>query len=222
MRRTKKSTMKKLIYTLMFMLMLIPAVAQNSAEAKTLLDNVSNAYQAKNSFFLKFNSVLNNSQTNTKDSYAGEVYVKKEKYNLAIDKLDIRQIYDGTKLYTISKDQQEVTITKPDPKSDELFTPTKVFDMYKTGFNLAMGETKKVNGKNVTFVKLTPTNDKNIKHVLVGIDKLTNDMVQLVEVNNNNTTTTITVEKQVNDIIVPKSILNFNKSHYSDYYISEL
>ena len=215
--------MKKAIYTLVLMLMIMPMYAQNSSEAKTLLDNVSKAYQNKSSFYLKFNTKLNNTAANTSDSYTGEVYVKKNKYNLSVPKMDIRQIYDGFKLYTISSDMQEVTVTKPDANSDELFTPTRVFDMYKSGFNLSMDGTRKAAGKNLTFVKLTPTTaGKGIKHVLVGIDRTTNQMVQLIEVNNNNTTTTITVDQQLNDIIVPNSILSFNKDFYKDYYISEI
>ena len=204
-------------------MMLVPLMGQNSNEAKTLLDNVSKAYQNQNSFYLKFNSVLNNSATKTNDSYGGEVYVKKNKYNLSVPKMDIKQIYDGYKLYTISTDMQEVTVTKPDANSEELFTPTRVLDMYKSGFNLSMDGTKKVNGKTISLVKLTPiTAAKGIKYVLVGIDKSTNQLVQLIEVNTNNTTTTITVEKQLNNVIVPKSLLNFNKNYYKDYYISEI
>ena len=205
------------------MLIILPVSAQNSKDAKTLLDNVSKNYQNKSSFYLKFNSTLKNTSANTSDSYSGEVYVKKNKYNLSVPKMDIRQIYDGYKLYTISSDMQEVTVTKPDADSEELFTPTRVLDMYKSGFNLSIDGMRKAAGKNLTFVKLTPTSaTKGIKHVLVGIDRTTNELVQLIEVNNNGTTTTLTVEKQLNDIIVPNSILSFNKDFYKDYYISEI
>ncbi|MDO5655803.1 MAG: LolA-like putative outer membrane lipoprotein chaperone [Flavobacteriaceae bacterium] len=215
--------MKKIFYTLIITLLTIPAFAQSSQEARTLLDNVSKAYHNKSSFYLKFNTVLNNSATGTKDSYDGEIYVKDDKYNLAVPKMDIRQIYDGFKLYTISSETKEITITKPDADSDELFTPTRVLDMYKSGYNLSMDGVRKVNAKNVTFVKLTPNNaSKGLKHVLVGIDRNSHEMVQLIEVNNNNTTTTLTIEKQLSDIIVPKSILTFNKNFFKDYYISEI
>lgn len=213
--------MKKLIYTLMIALMIVPVMAQNN-QAKTLLDKVSSNYKNKSSFYLKFNSVLENTQAKTKDSYAGEVYVKGAKYNLSVPKMDIRQIYDGNKLYTISKDQMEVTVTAPAKDSDELFTPTRILEMYKNDYRLKMDVSKKINGRNVSFIKLIPTVKNNIKYILVGVDKAKNELVQMVEVNQNNTTTTLTVEKQLNNIIVPKSILSFNKKFYKDYYISEI
>lgn len=203
-------------------LLIVPAFAQNNSEAKNLLDKVSKNYQTKSSFYLKFNSELKNEATKTNASYTGEVYVKGEKYNLSIPKMDINQIYDGIKLYTISNDALEVAVAKPEKNSDELFTPTRVFDMYKKGFTLSMEKTAKINGRNITFVKLTPTTNKSLKYVLIGIDKANNEMVQLVEVTNKDTKTTITIEKQVNDIIVPKSIITFDKKFYKDYYISEI
>ena len=214
--------MKKLIYTLFAVLLITPIFAQNSSEAKSLLDKVSANYQTKSSMYLKFSSVLENTQAKTKDSYNGEVYIKGNQYNLTVPKMDIKQIYDGKKLYTIATDQQEVTVTSPEANSDELFTPTRVLEMYKKGYTLSMDQTKKVNGRNVTFVKLVPTDKASIKHILVGVDKTNNELVQMVETNTNNTTTTITVEKQLNDIIVPKSLLSFNKAFYKDFYISEI
>ncbi|MGI9526747.1 MAG: LolA family protein [Weeksellaceae bacterium] len=214
--------MKTLIYSVLFALIIIPASAQNNSQAKALLDKVSQNYKNKNSFYLKFNSELVNTQANTKDAYEGEVYVKKNKYNLTVPKMDIKQIYDGTKLYTISKEQQEVTVTKPAPNSDELFTPTRVFEMYKKGFNLSMDKTDRVNGRNVQYIKLTPTTASDLQYVLVGIDKSTNELVQLIETNANNTKTTVTIQKQLNNIIVPSGIISFNKKNFKGYYISEI
>src|SRR5690554_8119173 len=121
--------MKKLIYTVITMLFIAPTFAQNSTEAKSLLDRVSAKYHSNSSLYLKFESVLENKQTNTKDAFGGEVYIKGNQYNLSIPEMDIQQIYDGEKLHTIAKDQQEITISTPDPNGDELFTPTRVLDM---------------------------------------------------------------------------------------------
>lgn len=214
--------MTKLIYTLLTLMLITPALAQNSAEAKNLLDEVSANYQGKSSLYLEFESVLENKQTKTKDAMDGEVYIKGNQYNLSIPTLGIQQIYDGQKLHTISTDQKEITVTTPEADGDELFTPTRVLEMYKSGYDLSMDQTKNLNGKAITFVKLTPTSKQNIQYILIGIDKSKNELNQLIEVNQNNTSTTITVQKQLHNIIVPSSLLNFNKAFYKDYYISEI
>lgn len=212
--------MKKLLFFVTLVFGIVSINAQNSSQAKALLDEVSSSYKSKSTIYMKFESELNNSKTKTKDGFNGEVYIKGNNYNLSIPKLDVRQIYDGKKLHTISEEQQEVTITKPKPDSDMIFTPTKIFDMYKKGFNISFDKSQ-ANSK-LTFIKLTPNTESNITHVLIGVDKAKKELVKIIELNKNNTTTSITVKKQLENIIIPKSLLNFDKKFYKDYYISEI
>lgn len=214
--------MKTFIFSILFAFILFPVAAQNNTQAQSLLDKVANKYQSQKTFYLKFHSELQNNKTNTQDSFDGQVYVKKDQYNLTIPQMDIQQIYDGAKLYTISKDQKEVTVTQPQPNSNELFTPTRVFQMYKKGYSLSMDKTSKVNGKNIQFVRLTPTTKSDIQYVLIGVDTQSSEMVQLIETNSNNTVTTVTIEKQLNNIIIPSPLLKFNKKNFKGYYISEI
>ncbi|MBV7440072.1 outer membrane lipoprotein carrier protein LolA [Weeksellaceae bacterium TAE3-ERU29] len=207
--------MKKLLYTLLLVTISTTTFAQT---AEKILDNVSNLYKNQKSYYIKFKSDLNNKETNTKDNYGGEVYVKGDKYNLTIAKLDIRQIYDGNKLYTISSDNQEVTVTKPEKDSEELFTPTKVLDIYKDGYTLSLDK----KSGNTQYIKLVPQKKSDIKYILVGVNTKNNHLVELTQMSNNNTSTTLTVEKQVDDVIIPSSLLNFNKKFYKNYYISEI
>ncbi len=197
-----------------------PIFSQNSP--KELLDQVSNYYRNSGNFYLKFESTLSNSSTGNKDDYTGEVYVSKEKYNLSIPKLDLNQIYDGKKLYTISKETEEVTITSPAPNSDDLFTPTRVFDIYKNGYKFDWGADTTVNGVNAKVIKLTPTKNSETKEVLVAVDKNSKKLLQITEVTKNNTETNIRVTKQIQGVIVPSALLKFNKKAYPNYYISEL
>ncbi|MRI64336.1 outer membrane lipoprotein carrier protein LolA [Ornithobacterium rhinotracheale] len=207
--------MKKLFYTSCLALFSVATFAQN---AKQILDNVSNHYKNQKSVYIKFKSELENSGSNTKDSYTGEVYVKGDKYNLTVPKMDIRQIYDGKKLYTISSENQEVTVSKPEKGSDELFTPTRVLDIYKDGYTLSLDKKQ----GNIQFIKLVPTKKSELKYIIVGVDTSKNQLVKLSQTNNKNTTTTFTVQKQVDDIIIPSALLNFSKKFYKDYYISEI
>lgn len=212
--------MKKSISILFVVAIMFPMLAQTSARG--ILDKVSENYQNFSSYYLSFKSELENAQAGTQDSFEGEVYVKGNKYNLSIPQMDVNQIYDGKKLYTISKEMKEVTVSKPEPGSDDLFTPTKVLNMYKTGYKITMDKQKTITGKKLTFIKLTPEKNENLNYILLGIDTQKNELVQLIEVNKSNTKTTLTVKKQINRIIVPRSILKFNKKSYEGYYISEI
>lgn len=207
--------MKKLLYTVLLVTISATTFAQN---AEKILDDVSDLYKNQKSFYIKFKSDLDNKEVKTKDNYGGEVYVKGDKYNLTIPKLDIRQIYDGDKLYTISSENQEITVTKPEKGSEELFTPTKVLDIYKDGYTLSLDK----KSGNIQYIKLVPKKKSDIKYILVGVDTKNNHLVELTQMNNKNTSTTLTVEKQVDNVIIPSSLLNFNKKFYKNYYISEI
>lgn len=214
--------MKNVIFTFIALFFTSFTFAQNAADAKLLLDEVSKTYKSSDNFYIQFQTKLNNSSTGTADQYDGEVYVASNKYNLTIDKMDVNQIYDGTKLYTISKDLKEVTVTKPTADSDELFTPTRVFEMYKNGYSFGWDKAKTLNGKSVKVVKLTPTGSSDIKHVLVAVDAATKQLVELTEVTKNGTTTTVTVTKQQRNIIIPSAMLKFDEKFFSDYYVTEI
>lgn len=207
--------MKKLLYFLSFALISTFGFAQS---AEQILDKVSETYKNQTSFYIKFKSELNNKKTNTKDNYSGEVYVKGDRYNLTIPDLDIRQIYDGNKLYTISSENQEITVTKPEKDSEELFTPTKVLDIYKSGYTLSLDK----KSGNTQYIKMIPQKKSDIKYILVGVNTKNNHLVELKQINNKDTSTNLVVEKQVDDVIIPSALLNFNKKFYKDYYISEI
>lgn len=207
--------MKKLFYSLVLMLMISPIFAQN---AEQILDKVSNHYKNQKSLYLKFESKLQNTDTHTKDSYNGEIYVKGDKYNLSVPKVSVKQIFDGKKLYTIDSDAKEVTVSKPEKGSDELFTPTSVLDIYKNGFKLSLG---KKSGA-TQYIKLVPTKDSELKYILVGVNTQTSQLVSLEQMNKNNTSTTFRITKELQGVIIPRSFLSFNKKFFKDYYISEL
>lgn len=211
---------KMKIYSLIIWVLLSSFTFAQNAEA--ILNKVSANYKAKNSYYIKFKSELENSKTNTKDQYSGEVYVKKEKYNLSVPAMNIQQIYTGKKLYTVNQEIQEVTVTQPEKNSDELFTPTRVLDIYKKGYTLSVEGKEYFQNKDVTKIKLTPTKSGNVKYIIIGVNEKNNNLVYLQEVDLNDTKITISVEKQLFNIIVPYTLLNFDKKFYKNYYISEI
>lgn len=207
--------MKNFIYTISLVLIGVSTYAQT---ANQILDKVRDNYESQKSFYIKFKSNLENKATKTQDNYEGEVYVKGNKYNLTIPKMNIRQIYDGKKLYTISTDNQEITVTQPESGSEDLLTPTRIFSIYKKEYDLSIDKKK----GNIQYIKLVPQKKSDLKYILIGVDSNKNQLKELIQVNNKNTATTFSIEKEVNNVIVPSSLINFDEKFYKDYYISEI
>jgi len=113
----------------------------NAQTAQEWLDKVSNNYHSVPTYYIKFEiKESDNAKLET-----GELYAAKDKFSL--DVMGISQMYDGKKLYTVSREDKEVTISNPAADSDDLLTPTKVLKMYKSGYTISLEKSATVSGK---------------------------------------------------------------------------
>ncbi|SMC51731.1 LolA family protein [Moheibacter sediminis] len=202
---------KYIFFTVILLSLSISANAQN---AKELLDQVSNSYSKIPTYYIKFEV----KESGNSKGEIGEVYASKEKYNLNV--MGINQIYDGKTLYTISKEDKEVTVSIPTKDSDDLLTPVKILGMYKTGYKYELEKTSTIDGNKIQFIKLTPTGNSDVKSISVGINTNNKTLYQYKETNKNGGTRTITVKDYLENLIIPKPLFKFDKSKYeSDGYI---
>ncbi len=190
------------------------------ANAVNLLESVSKTYQGPT--YLKFDFQLKNSKENINQNEKGSVYIHGEKYNLNL--LNTAQVYDGKKVYNISSDDQEVTITS-NPSKEELLTPTKLLNSYKKGYTVKMSNPTTVNGKKAKVVTLIPTDSNSpTSKIELAIDERNKDLLQVAEYSKQGTVTTISVTESSKGVIIPRSIFKFNEGYYKNkgYYITVL
>lgn len=212
--------MKK-IATLLVLLISTPIFAQNSSEAKTLLDEVTAKVKSYENISIDFKYVLNNSEEDIRQETRGDVVMQGEKYVLNI--LGITRIYDGKTLYSISPEDEEVTVSSENTKEENTITPSEMLSFYENGYNYTMDIVQNVNGRKIQYVKLLPIDSKSeIKHVLLGIDINTKHIYNLIEIGSNDTKTTLTVNSFKTNEPLSKTLFTFDESKYKDYYINKL
>ena len=66
--------------------------------------------------------------------------------------LDVTRIFDGEKLYTISPDDEEVTISTQNPDDESTITPNKMLYFYEEGYNFQMDIVQYVGRKKIQYV----------------------------------------------------------------------
>src|SRR5690606_1289890 len=196
--------MNKYLFSILSILVI--SVSAKAQSAKELLDKVSDSYQKISTYYIKF-EVKENKDTHVE---SGEVFASKEKYNLNV--MGINQIYDGKTLYTVSKEDKEVTVSTPEKDSDDLLTPVKILGMYKTGYKYDLDKTSTVNGNKIQFIKLTPTGKSDISYISVGINTQNNTLYQYQEFHKNGGSRTITVKDYLENLIIPKPLFKFDQS----------
>ena len=99
--------MKKII--VIFTLFIYAFSFGQDTKAKTLLDEVSQKAKSYENISIDFKYVLDNSAENIKQETRGDVVMQGNKYRLNI--LGATRIFDGNTLYSISPDDEEVTIS---------------------------------------------------------------------------------------------------------------
>lgn len=211
----------KRLFIIAFLTLGLTSFAQNDSKAEALLTEVSNKIKAYKNISLDFKYVLNNVSENINQETRGDVVIEGEKYKLNI--LGITRIFDGKTLYTISPEDEEVTISSNNTEDEGTITPSKMLSFYEEGYTYKMDIIQNVKGRKIQYVKLSPIDtNSEIKHVLLGIDATTKHIYNLIEVGKNGTKTTLTVNSFKTDEPISKTLFTFDESKYSDYFINKI
>lgn len=212
--------MKHIIIVFAFLITGI-GFSQDSKKAEVLLNEVYDKVSAYDNISVDFKYVLENLSENIKQETRGDVVMQDDKYLLNI--LGVTRLFDGSKLYTISPEDEEVTISSDNTEDENTITPSKMMSFYKDGYTYKMDIIQDVKGRKVQFVKLNPIDtNSEIKEVLLGIDAKTKHIYRLIEIGKNGTKTTLTVNSFKTNEPISKTLFTFDKNKYKDYYINNL
>ncbi|MFD1613500.1 LolA family protein [Gelatiniphilus marinus] len=210
--------MKK-IFSILLLTISISAFAQN--KGKALLQEVSAKVKSYDNIAIDFKYILENTSENIKQETRGDVVMQGEKYRLNI--LGITRLFDGKTTYSISPEDEEVTISSDNTDEEDNITPSKMLSFYEDGYTYAMDIEQNIKGRKVQYVKLTPIDSNSeIKHILLGIDKQTKHIYNLIQIGKNGTKTTLTVNSFKTNEPLSKSLFTFDANKYKEYYINKL
>jgi outer membrane lipoprotein-sorting protein len=211
--------MKKIFFIAVAFLSIHLVNAQNSDKAKALLDDVYNKVQGYDNIFIDFKYVLNNQEADINDETRGDVTMQGDKY--VANFFGAQQLYDGSKVYTIVPENEEVTIEDKSDDEDTI-TPSKMLTFYRQGHTYKWDILQNVQGRKIQFIKLIPIDtNTEINSILLGIDAETKHIYKVIETGKNGTMTTITVNSFKTNQPLSKTLFTFDENKYKDegYYI---
>ncbi|MCL5128120.1 outer membrane lipoprotein carrier protein LolA [Algibacter sp. L4_22] len=210
--------MKKIIALLLITLS-VNAFAQN--KGKALLNEVSQKVKSYDNISIDFKYVLENTAESIKQVTKGDVVMQGDNYKLNI--LGITRLFDGKTLYSISPEDEEVTISSENDDENDAITPSKMLSFYEDGYTYALDIEQNINGRKIQYVKLTPIDSSSeIKTILLGIDSKTKNIYNLIQMGKNSTKTTLTVNSFKTNETLSKTLFTFDANKYQDYYINKL
>jgi len=206
---------------LIVLLVIIGFTVNAQNDAKKLLDEVSVKVKGYDNISIDFKYVLVNIEEDINQETRGNVIMQGDKYLLNI--LGVTRIFDGKTLYSISPEDEEVTVSSENSQEENTITPSKMLSFYEDGYNYKMDIVQNVQGRKIQYVKLSPIDSNSeINHVLLGIDVNTKHIYNLIEVGANKTKTTLTVNSFKTNEPLSKTLFTFDKVKYKDYYINKI
>ena len=210
----KYYNMKKII--LLFIVAIISntiAISQNSTEAEKLLNKVSENIKSYDNIYINYTYTLFNSEEDINQTNKGSFVTEDDKWKFVM--LDVTRIFDGNKLYTISPDDVEVTISTQNPDDESTITPNKMLYFYEEGYNFEMDIVEYIGRKKIQYVKLIPMDsDAEIKYILLGVDVEFSQIYKVIETGINDTQTTIAIVDFEVNLPLEESLFVFDKEKY--------
>ncbi len=215
--RTHK--MKNILFLFIAYFTISVSFSQSEPKAEKLINQVLQQIKDYENISVKFSYNLENQATNTSEETNGEVYIYGEMYRMELDGNII--IHDGNKLYTINNTDEEVKISNVD-EDDNTISPSKMLTFFEEGYNYKWDIEQNQNGRIIQYIKLIPIDSKaDYKNVLLGTDKYTKNISNVIYTMNNGTRTEIKIYSFKTDQPLSENLFKFDKNKYLDYYFDE-
>ena len=200
-------------------------ISQENSDAELLLNKVSENIKSYENIYINYAYTLQNLEEDINQTNNGSFVTENDSWRFEM--LGVTRIFDGEKLYSISPDDEEVTISSQDPEDETTITPNQMLYFYEDGYYFEMDESKLIgNGqfrKKIQYVKLIPKDSEaEIKYILLGIDTEFNQIYEVIETGKNETVTTISIVDFEFNLPLDANLFVFDEDKYKDYYMNIL
>ena len=209
------------VKTGIFCIMMMCFAFAKAQTAQSLLNEVNAKVNSYENIGIDFKYALDNDAEGVNHVTKGSVVMEGDKYALQL--MGTTQLFDGTNIYTIVPEDEEVTISPVSEQDESTITPSRMLNFFNEGYTHKMDISQNINGRTIQYVKLTPINSNSeTKHSLLGIDKETKHIYKLIITQKNGTSITIKVNSFKTNQPLAKNTFTFDQSKYADYYINRL
>src|SRR5215216_1797861 len=218
--------MKKLYTLLVLVTTVIAASAQtnptkNDPSAKSILDKVSAKFKTFKSPQASFTYQVENAQGKALSTKKGSVSMKGSKYHVSMSGLEIYS--DGKTSWSYDKTANEVTVNGVDASGTGM-TPQKMFtNFYDKDFYYKLNGEKKIGGKSVQEIEMTPTDKTRPFHkVYIYVDKASNTIYSAKFLEKSGNRYSYTINSLKPNATVPEAEFAFDKKKFPGVEVVDL
>ena len=197
------------------------APVKNDAAAKKILDAVSAKFRTYKTPMASFTYQIENAQGKALSTKKGVVVMKGNKYRVTMSGMEI--FSDGRTSWNYDKSANEVTVSGVDASAGAM-SPQKLFtNFYDKDFLYKLNGEKKVAGKTVQEIEMTPTDKTRPFHkVYVLVDKVTRNIYSARFLEKSGNRYSYTVNSIKPTAAVSDADFVFNKNKYPGVEVVDL
>lgn len=217
--------MKKLKgITVLFLLLNSINIFAQDAQAKSILDKLSNKAKEYTSLTAEFTYSMVNKSDGIDESQNGTLMTKGEKYRFNIAGQTI--ISDSKLVWTVLEDAEEVQINEvpQDEESEDYINPVSVLTLWEKGFKYKYDSKIKKDSKTYDIINLYPENadDVSFHTVKLMIDQAALEVKEVLLKGKDGTDFTYTLTSFIPNKVIDDEKFTFDKAKHSDFDIIDL
>ena len=203
----------KTLITAILSVIVLTAGAQNDPAAKSVLDKVSAKFKTLKTVQANYTLNVTNRAGKNAGKKNGSIYLKNPKYLITEKSMEITS--DGKKMWKYEPAANEVTISDVDNSTQSL-TPQKLFtNFYDKDFLYKLNGDKKLNGKTVKEIELTPLDKrKTFFKVYVYVDPVQEMIVSSKIYENSGNIYEYSISNLKTNVALDDAMFVFNKAKH--------
>jgi len=220
-KRTIEMKMTKMYMMVFLCFAFAKAATAQSNQASKLLDEVAAKYNGYENVMFTYKGNLKNAKANFDTDLQGEAKLSGNKYNATYN--GTTYMFDGKKLYTINREDEQVTIATQNNDGSEMINPSNIMTFYQKGYTKELDIVQNVGGRKIQYVKLKPIKSgSDYKSILLGIDANTKHIYNTIITERSGTVITFTLKSFKTNQPLPKSSFIFDSNQYKGWDIEEM
>lgn len=199
----------------------------NDPAAAQLLQKTSDKYKGYKNISCDFKLVVqrpklkpNDDDRKYNDTLNGSIVLQQAKFNVNLKGQQV--ICDGKNIWTFSAADKEVQLNTFE-ETDDVFSPSKIFSLYKEGYLYQVKEKRTVNGKSATVIEMSPAGKKvSYFKIDVVIDEVTLQILEAKVYEKNGTRYIYKIIKQQYNTSLTDDKFTFDTKKYPGVKVVDL
>ena len=195
--------------------------AQEKADSKSqgILDKLSTKMKDYKTFYIEFSALIKNTSSGVNESEIGKGWVKGNKFCASYG--DNTIISNGTKTWTVVKEEKSVYESDVDNNDDESINPKKLMTIWESGFKNKFEKEDLLNNEKVYVINLYPKNPSKVDYhtIILYISKEDMELKKAIMKSKDGTTMTYSLTKLTVNPVIEDVKFVFDVKKYPGYTV---